>query len=206
MRFGIWAFLSRVSGIPTGVFVFELKAAKEAEMQGFNYQAEKMKFEKAWEDREKAYRKAGMTEEQIQAMKEYDWETFNSDRRFYRRNVDAGSFSEDIDDLRDSNPAAPAPLAGEVEYSISSEDVYRMEELFGWVESLDSRELVVAIRRLSARQRKILDVCMREDCGQTEIAELLQMKQPNVNRDMKKIRELLEEARKKKKKSEEDDW
>ena len=197
MRFGIRAFLSRASGIPAGVFVFELKAAKEAEMQGFNYQAEKMKFEKAWEDREKAYRKAGMTEVQIRAMKEYDWETFNSDRRFYRRNVDAGSFSADSDDLRDSDPAAPAPLAGKIEYSISSEDVYRMEELFGWVESLDSRELVVAIRKLSARQKKILDVCMNEDCGQTEIAELLQMKQPNVNRDMKEIRELLEEARKK---------
>lgn len=52
---------------------------------GFHYGMEKRKFDKEWEQLEQEYRAAGMTEEQIAAMWEYDWAWFCSQRIFGNR-------------------------------------------------------------------------------------------------------------------------
>lgn len=49
---------------------------------GFNYGYEKKKFDSRWKRLEVEYCDAGMTEEQIAAMKEYDWAWFCSQRVF----------------------------------------------------------------------------------------------------------------------------
>lgn len=43
---------------------------------GFNYGYEKKKFDSRWKRLEVEYCDAGMSEEQIAAMKEYDWACF----------------------------------------------------------------------------------------------------------------------------------
>lgn len=45
---------------------------------GFNYGYEKKKFDSRWKRLEVEYCDAGMSEEQIAAMKEYDWAWFCS--------------------------------------------------------------------------------------------------------------------------------
>ena len=47
---------------------------------GFNYGYEKKKFDSRWKRLEVEYCDAGMSEEQIAAMKEYDWAWFCSQR------------------------------------------------------------------------------------------------------------------------------
>ena len=49
---------------------------------GFNYGYEKKKFDSRWKRLEVEYCDAGMSEEQIAAMKEYDWAWFCSQRVF----------------------------------------------------------------------------------------------------------------------------
>lgn len=49
---------------------------------GFNYGYEKKKFDSRWKRLEVEYCDAGMSEEQIAAMKEYDWAWFCSQRFF----------------------------------------------------------------------------------------------------------------------------
>lgn len=49
---------------------------------GFNYGYEKKKFDSKWKRLEVEYCDAGMSEEQIAAMKEYDWAWFCSQRVF----------------------------------------------------------------------------------------------------------------------------
>ena len=49
---------------------------------GFNYGYEKKKFDSRWKRLEVEYCDAGMSEEQIAAMKEYDWSWFFSQRVF----------------------------------------------------------------------------------------------------------------------------
>ena len=49
---------------------------------GFNYGYEKKKFDSRWKRLDVEYCDAGMSEEQIAAMKEYDWAWFCSQRVF----------------------------------------------------------------------------------------------------------------------------
>ena len=54
---------------------------------GFNYGYEKKKFDSRWKRLEVEYCDAGMSEEQIAAMKEYDWAWFCSQRVFQNHKV-----------------------------------------------------------------------------------------------------------------------
>lgn len=54
---------------------------------GFNYGYEKKKFDSRWKRLEVEYCDAGMSEEQIAAMKEYDWAWFCSQRVFQNHTV-----------------------------------------------------------------------------------------------------------------------
>ena len=55
---------------------------------GFNYGYEKKKFDSRWKRLEVEYCDAGMSEEQIAAMKEYDWAWFCSQRVFQNHSGD----------------------------------------------------------------------------------------------------------------------
>lgn len=46
---------------------------------GFNYGREKRNFDKVWERLEEEYRGAGMSEDKIQQMKDFDWQAVRDD-------------------------------------------------------------------------------------------------------------------------------
>ncbi len=48
----------------------------------WNNALERKKFERRWSQEEKAYREAGMTEEQILSMREFEEEQYRSNRRY----------------------------------------------------------------------------------------------------------------------------
>ena len=60
----------------------------------------KAKEEKKWlqwkEAEEKKLRELGVSEETIIRLRSYDWEVFNSDRRYYRRKQESGTYLEEI--------------------------------------------------------------------------------------------------------------
>lgn len=58
---------------------------------GFNYGYEKKKFDSRWKRLEVEYCDAGMSEEQIAAMKEYDWAWFCSQRVFQNHTPPQGA-------------------------------------------------------------------------------------------------------------------
>ena len=47
---------------------------------GFNYTAEKKKFETLWARLRREYRAAGMSDAAIQKMHDFDWEVFKQER------------------------------------------------------------------------------------------------------------------------------
>lgn len=47
---------------------------------GFNYAAEKKKFETLWARLRREYRAAGMSDAAIQKMHDFDWEVFKQER------------------------------------------------------------------------------------------------------------------------------
>lgn len=63
---------------------------------GFNYAAEKKKFETLWARLRREYREAGMSDAAIQKMHDFDWEVFKQERiyRLHTQDLGIGIFDE----------------------------------------------------------------------------------------------------------------
>ena len=58
----------------------------------YNHGLEEKKFNEYWNEISEEYRKAGMTEDQIMSMLEFEREVFNSDRRYRENTVELFGF------------------------------------------------------------------------------------------------------------------
>ena len=123
-----------------------------------------------WKKLEEWYRESGMSEDTIREMYEYDLREFNSTRKFYRYGDD------DVD----------------VE-SIAEEDGDSIDNAFSeeWMELLDTPYLVRKVRKLPADYIEIIDLMLREDLTQKEIAGRMNCSQQNIAKKIEKIRKLL---------------
>ena len=103
---------------------------------GYSYSREKRKFDAEWKKKEEWYRESGMSEEAIQEIFAYDWEEFNSTRKFYR-------YMEDVDVEQ-----IPEKSCDILETVLSKE----------WTELLDSPEMLRKIRKLPADYIEIIEM------------------------------------------------
>ena len=62
----------------------------------FNYGREEKKWRLWKEAEEKQLRSLGVSEDTIEQLHTHDWEVFNSDRKYYRRLKDAGTYLEEF--------------------------------------------------------------------------------------------------------------
>ena len=62
----------------------------------FNYGREEKKWRLWKEAEEKQLRNLGVSEDTIEQLHTHDWTVFNSDRRYYRRLQDAGTYLEEF--------------------------------------------------------------------------------------------------------------
>ncbi|MEY8495301.1 sigma factor-like helix-turn-helix DNA-binding protein [Lachnospiraceae bacterium 29-91] len=62
----------------------------------FNYGREEKKWRLWKEAEEKQLRSLGVSEDTIEQLHTHDWAVFNSDRRYYRRLQDAGTYLEKV--------------------------------------------------------------------------------------------------------------
>ena len=111
-----------------------------------------------------------MSEDAIREMCEYDWNEFNSTRKFYRRgedNVDVESIVEEDGDSIDK--------------TFSEE----------WIELLETPNLVRRVRKLPADYIEIIDLMVRENLTQKEVAGRMHCSQQNIAKKIEKIRKLL---------------
>ena len=137
---------------------------------GFNYAREKRKFDKEWNEKERWYRESGMSEDAIREMCEYDWREFNSTRKFYRY----GDDDVNVESITEENEDA-------VNKAFSEE----------WIELLDTSDLVRKVRKLPADYIEIIDLMVRENLTQKEIAGRMNCSQQNIAKKIEKIRKLL---------------
>ena len=137
---------------------------------GFNYALEKRKFDEKWKKPEDWYRKSGMSEDAILEMFEYDWREFNSTRKLYRYGDD---------DVNVEN--------------ITEEDEDAIDKAFSeeWIELLDTQNLVRKVRKLPADYIEIIDLMVRENLTQEEVARRMHCSQQNIAKKIEKIKKLL---------------
>lgn len=117
----------------------------------WNNGKEKRGFNERMKKQAEEYRKAGMTEDQIAAMYEFDYQVMLSNRRFYDHIV----FVEDTED------EIPEET---IEYISEGEGRY------GWVEEIQNPELYEALLLLSEKELELVTLLAIYGYRQREIA------------------------------------
>ena len=149
---------------------------------------ERKMFAKRQKKQAEEYRALGMTEEQIQAMYEFDLEQFKSERRHrvHTQPLQVEEFEEN--DVDESDNTLLNEFFDELTCTIeTSGDKSR----YWWVEEIDNPNLVRAIKGLSMEQIELLTLVVIDGYGQTEIAEILNVSQSAISQRLATIKKIL---------------
>ena len=154
---------------------------------GFNCAAEKAKFEREWAKLRKEYASAGMSEEAIQKIYEYDWHCFCRNRAYERRATKMPSAEiEGLDDERRS-----ALFRKSRALSITF-DESSFPNRYAWIDTLENERLIRAIMKLNDKDLELLTYVTLEGHGQKELAQKWGCTQAAIAIRMQKIKKIFQ--------------
>lgn len=152
----------------------------------FNYQAEKMKYDAKWEKLQKWYESAGMSKEEIEEMKQHDWDEFKRERIFCMHNqyLEGYMFADGgYSDIEQRNP-----FMQRHKESFMKEDVYFDERENGWIEELETEELIRAIKKLDKEKLELITKLVYEQKTMEEIAKEIGVTKSAISRRFSRIK------------------
>ena len=137
----------------------------------YNHGLEEKKFKERWQKTAEEYREAGMTEEQIAAIYEFDREVFNSDRRYKEKTVEL--------------------FDNENSRTLTVYDDYSADNRYGWIDEIEDMEVYSQIMSLPEIWREAFTMYIFDGYNQQQISSILLRNQSNVSRAIDKIAEIL---------------
>ena len=152
----------------------------------FNKGYELKKFEAHWEKLRIEYATAGMTEDAIQKMYDYDRQQFNSERTFIERT------QEFTAPAYESSEEEASPLMLRYREAITTTDTYHeTKSKFAWIGEIENERLLSALENLSEDDLKLLTLYAYEGYTVTEISKVLGVSQPTISIKIKRITNFL---------------
>ena len=152
----------------------------------FNKGYELKKFEAHWEKLRIEYAAAGMTEDAIQKMYDYDRQQFNSERTFVERT------QEFTAPAYESSEEEASPLMLRYQEVITTTDTYHeTKSKFAWIGEIENERLLSALENLSEDDLKLLTFYAYEGYTVTEISKVLGVSQPTISIKIKRITNFL---------------
>lgn len=135
-------------------------------------------------------RAEGIPEDTIESIHRIMLDGLNSERcyRTHTQSYDALQFPDGEDTSVDNNP-----LVNKYLESFSSPEV-QIWKWAGWVEDLDTPEIIVWARSLDEIDRRLLTLLAMDGLKQTEAAKILSKHDSAISRKMKQLRESLVKA------------
>lgn len=133
----------------------------------FNYGKEERKWRLWKEAEEKQMRELGVDENTIEKLRVHDWAVFNSNRRYYRRLQDAGTYLEEV-----------------VEDNLQTE-IKTVDEFLDSIESERLYKILITVDRLTL-QAVILQA---QGFSIREISAMLELKEDTVYKRLNRLRE-----------------
>ena len=152
----------------------------------FNKGYELKKFEAHWEKLCIEYATAGMTEDAILKMYDYDRQQFNSERTFIERT------QEFTAPAYESSEEEASPLMLRYQEAITTTDTYHeTKSNFAWIGEIENERLLSALENLSEDDLKLLTLYAYEGYTVTEISKVLGVSQPTISIKIKRITNFL---------------
>lgn len=144
---------------------------------------ERKKFEKEQERLRKEYEAAGMTEEQIKNMYDFDLSLYKKRRinAIHTQPLDLEAFDDDESDEGQN------PLFEKFAEFLSVTPSYTPDTRFGWIEELENERLVKAIKSMPDEYKEILTCIVVDEMSQEEISVQFGVSQPAISKKIKKI-------------------
>ena len=153
---------------------------------GKNYAIERAKFERQQRRQAEQYRKLGMDEGQIQAMYEFDLDTFRSDWR-YEKHTQGFAASSFGDGTQDESKSA---LFEKFLTQLSVQpDAWHSREW--WVEEIENPRLARVLKGLSKSDLEFITRIVIEKATQMELSEELGISQQAVSKKWRKMKKIL---------------
>ena len=147
----------------------------------FNYGLERKRFDGEWERLRKSYHEAGMSEEAIQEMYEFDFKEFNRRRA-------AAKWEQPFTGDTDTGDEDESPLLLKFSEQLSKNDDYFSEaSRFSWMEQISDEALYVKLRQLPGRDKELLTLLAFEEYTKTEIARILGKAPSTITRNVTKL-------------------
>lgn len=135
-----------------------------------------------WDKIREEYRAAGMNEDAIQKMYEYDLAVFSDDRAHHRYDVEIPS----ADDSENRNNYADFVRATTV-----TDTYHETKTCFAWVGEVQNERLQAGLEKLSVDDLKLLTLYAYEGYTVTEISKVLGVSQPTISIKIKRITNFL---------------
>lgn len=148
----------------------------------FNKGYELKKFEAHWEKLRIEYAAAGMTEDAIQKMYDYDRQQFNSERTFIERT------QEFTAPAYESSEEEASPLMLRYQEAITTTDTYHeTKSKFAWIGEIENERLLAALESLSELDLKILTLYVYGGYTESEIASALESKRITIHKRIERM-------------------
>lgn len=147
----------------------------------FNYTSEKKKFDREQEQLAKQYREAGMGEDAIQEMYQYDYELFKKQRVFCQHNQYLDIDSSYVESERSS-------LLAKFMREMSTEMTFTKEdERYSWIEDVIDEHLYEVLHNFTEADLEIITMLVIEGYSVVEVARLKGVTHQAVSKKWKKI-------------------
>ena len=144
-------------------------------------------FEEKQKKQAEEYRAFGMTEEQIQAMYEFDLEQFRSDRRFYSHTQ---SLLPDTFDENEDNDEKLSIFELFKDVFTTTIEEAECKSRYWWIEEINNSELYSIAIGLSNEQIELLTLIYVDKLNQSEISKIFNISQAAISQRFKKINEI----------------
>ena len=150
---------------------------------GFNNGLERVRLENQWKKLRIQYRAAGMSEEAIQAMYEFDFQIVNSEQTYYRHTVDLTINDTKTGNLHDTKHYSEAIL--------TTDTYHETKSRFAWIGEITDERLLAALEKLSNEDLKLLTLYAYEGYTVTEISKVFGVSRPTISIKIKRITKFL---------------
>ena len=151
----------------------------------FTHGNERRKLNAKWEQLRVQYREAGMSEEAIQAMYEFDLGVLNSERAYDANTVAVCDGEDDVDTRK-------AADLKQYEAAITVTDTYHeTKSCFGWIGEIENERLLSALEKLSEDDLKLLTLYVYEGYSTVELSKVYGIAHQNISKRIIRITNFL---------------
>ena len=146
---------------------------------------ERRKLNVKWEHLRVQYREAGMSEDAIQAMYEFDLGVLNSERAYITNTLT-------VSDTTDDSTATETSDFKQYEKAITVTDTYHETKTrFTWVGEIQNERLHAGLEKLSDEELQLVTLYFHEKYSTVELSKVYGIAQQNISKRILKITKFL---------------